>query len=92
MYCHTSVNLADVVRRSHDVKKSESRELWCNGAEFLRESDQIPVVESSAVSVKRVTYVQDKNDLGFPHKNGIDLMNEAAPSMCRRSEKLIFCV
>ena len=75
------VNSADVASRPHGVKKSESRKLWFNEPEFLRQSDKIAVVESCGVSVKRVTYVKDKNELSFSKESCIDRMMEAAPSL-----------
>ena len=79
--CHTSVNLVDVASCPDGVKKSESRKLWFIGPQFLRQSDKIPVVESSAVAVKRVTCVTDKNKLSFLEESCIDRMIEAAPSL-----------
>ena len=61
-YCNTSVNAADVASRPDGVKKSELHKLWFYGPEFLRQSEEIPVVESSAVSIKIVTCVKDKNE------------------------------
>ena len=62
------VNQADVASRPDGINRSESRKLWFNGSEFLRLSDKIPVVESSAVSVKRVTCAHDKNKF-FPEES-----------------------
>ena len=81
-YCHNSVNPADVASRSDGVKKSELHKLWFEGPEFLRQSDEIPVVEGSSVSFKRVTCVKDNNELSFPEISCIDRMIEAAPSLC----------
>ena len=80
-YCHPSVNPEDVASRRDGVKKSESRKLWFNGLEFLRQSDKIRVVESSAVSVKRVTCVKNKNELRFPEES---LLKSLSPfKICR---------
>ena len=47
----------------------------------MRQSDEIPVVEGSSVSFKRVICVKDNNELSFPEESCIDRMIEAAPSL-----------
>ena len=80
-YCHSSVYPSDVASRPDGVKKSESRKLWLNAPKFLRQSDEIPVVESSAVGAKKVACVKDKNELSFSEESCIDRMIEAASSL-----------
>ena len=86
-YSFTSVNPADDDSSPDGLKKSKSRELWFFRTEFLRHSDEIPEVKSNAVSVKRVTCFQDKNESSFSKKSGVNRIIEAAFSfICCRSE------
>ena len=89
-YCHNSVNPADVASRSDGVKKSELHKLWFKKPEFLRQSDEIPVVEGSSVSFKRVTCVKDNNELSFPEISCINRMIEAAPSLYALKKRVAY--
>ena len=46
-YCHTTVNPANVACRPGGVKISESRKLWFNKPEFLKQSEEIPVCHNN---------------------------------------------
>ena len=80
-YCPTNLNPADVASRPNGVKKPETRRLWFEGTDFLKQNREIPNCECVSVSVNRVAYSEEKGKLYFPKESPIDRLIETAPSL-----------
>ena len=80
-YCPTNLNPADVASRPDSVKKPESRTLWFEGPDFLKQNREIPNCECVSVSVNRVACSEEKGKLYFPEESSIDRLIETAPSL-----------
>ena len=89
-YCNTALNPADIASRPDGVKRPEARDLWFSGPEFLKQNVEVPVLEGTAVFVKRVAYSQDQSELCFPPESVIDRLIEAAPSLYALQKRVAY--
>ena len=78
-YCPTNLNSADVASRPDGVKKPETRRLWFEGPDFLKQNREIPNCECVSVAVDRVVCSKEKDKLYFPEESPIDRLIETAP-------------
>ena len=46
-FCLTNVNAADVGSRPNSILRKESRDLWLNGPEFLKQPKKLPTTQDT---------------------------------------------
>ena len=80
-FCPTNVNAADVGSRPNSISKKESRYLWLNGPEFLRQPKELPTPhDTEFVSIRRADLLNTFNStevLG----GDLEKLIESAPSL-----------
>ena len=86
-FCPTNVNAAHVGSRPNSILKKESRYLWLNGPEFLRQSKELPTPQDTEfVSVRRADLLNTFNSTEVL-RGDLEKLIKSAPSLYVRKKR-----